>query len=103
MCPLRRTKGAASTRWSREQIQAARRAELAPLLRANGFDLYETGGENYILRQHPDIIVKRCFWRSTKDDHAACPEQRRGGNAIDFFVGVLGMSFSQAMEVILKG
>jgi len=82
------------TRWSREQIQAARRAALPELLRARGLSLRETGAGNYRITQHPGIIVKRSFWRD--------PDSNRAGNAIDFFVSVLGMSFNQAMEAITR-
>ncbi len=80
------------TRWSREQIQAARRASLPELLRARGLHLSEAGAENYHIGEHPGIIVKDCFWRD--------PDTERAGNAIDFFVAVLGLSFAQAMEEI---
>ena len=86
-CPQR-----ASSRWSSEQIRAARRTPLPPLLRARGLHLRETGAENYHIREHPDIIVKDCFWRD--------PHTQRAGNTIDFFVVVLGMSFTQAMKAI---
>jgi hypothetical protein len=89
MCPQRRTT------WTREQIHTARRAVLAPLLQAKGFHLVEAGTDNYRIREHPDIIVKHGFWRSSDND--------RGGNAIDFFVFVLGMSFNHAMQAILGG
>ena len=77
-----------------KQIQAARRTPLPELLCAKGFDLQELGAGNYRIRQHPGIIVKQCFWRSADDD--------RAGNAIDFFISVLGMSFAQAMEQITE-
>lgn len=83
------------TTWSKAQIQAARRVDLHDLLRAKGFHLREAGAENYHIQEHPGIIVKRSFWRSAHDD--------RAGNAIDFFVYVLGMSFAEAMTVILNG
>ena len=88
------------TRWSREQIQAARRASLPELLRARGFQLREAGAENYRISEHPAVVVKDCFWRSCDDEKArpVC----RGGNAIDFFIYVLGMSFNEAMEEITR-
>ena len=81
-------------RWSREQIQAARRASLPELLRDKGFHLYEAGADNYHLGEHPGIIVKSCFWRE--------PDTDRAGNAIDFFIYVLGMSFNEAMQEITR-
>lgn len=81
------------TKWTREQIQTARRSALPALLRARGFDLRETGAGNYRITQHPDIIIKAGYWRSGDCDKA--------GNAIDFFVTVLGMSFNEAMNIII--
>jgi hypothetical protein len=83
---------ATAPRWSREAIRAARRAPLPPLLLARGFHLRDTGAGNYHIREHPDILVKDCFWRD--------PLSQRAGNTIDFFVTVLGMSFAQAMDAI---
>lgn len=81
-------------RWSRAQIQAARRTSLPELLLARGLSLRETGAGNYRITEHPGIVVKRSFWRE--------PDSDRAGNAIDFFVCVLGMSFNQAMEAITR-
>jgi hypothetical protein len=52
----------------------------------------DPGAGNYHIREHPDIVVKDCFWRD--------PHSQRAGNTIDFFVTVLGMSFAQAMDAI---
>ena len=79
-------------RWSRAQIQAARRASLPELLNARCFGLRETGAGNFAIREHPGIVVKDSFWRDS--------DTERAGNAIDFFVQVLGMSFHDAMREI---
>jgi hypothetical protein len=50
--------------------------------------------EAFLLREHPDILVKDCFWRD--------PLNQCAGNTIDFFVVVLGMSFAEAMNAILS-
>lgn len=93
-CPPRKTPSPRrdSPRWTRAQIQAARRASLPELLSARGFHLRETGAENYHVHEHPGIIVKRSFWREV--------DSGRAGNAIDFLVEVLGMTFHQAMQEI---
>ena len=87
-CPPRRTP------WSRQQIQAARRASLPELLCAKGFHLRETGADNYRIGEHPGIVIKDSYWRD--------PTSERAGNTIDFFVAVLGMTFNQAMEAITR-
>jgi len=47
---------------------------------------------NYILPAHPGLIVKESYWR--------WPERNLAGNAIDFFMRVLGLSFHDAMRQI---
>ena len=77
-------------RWSREQIRAARLVPLAPLLQNRGLQLVQQEAGNFILPAYPGLIVKDSYWR--------WPESDRAGNAIDFFVQVLGMSFHEAMR-----
>ena len=75
--------------WTREQIRDARKAELAPLLEKRGYALVETGGGNHLVPAFPGLIVKESYWR--------WPERNLSGNAIDFLVQVLGLSFHAAM------
>jgi len=79
-------------RWSREQIRAARVASLVPLLRKRRLQLVEREAGNYILPAYPGLIVKDSYWR--------WPERNLAGNAIDFHVQVLGLSFHDAMRHI---
>ena len=64
--------------------------------------LRETGGGNYRIAEHPGIVVKDCFWRQEYSDRAGPVPAgaATSGNAIDFFVGVLGMSYNEAMSAI---
>ncbi|HAS81379.1 MAG TPA: hypothetical protein DCS43_01560 [Verrucomicrobia bacterium] len=80
------------TPWTREQIQAARRAPLPALLHNRGLHLRESGAGNYRISEHPGIVIKQSYWRD--------PDTERGGNTIDFFETVLGMIFNQAMAAI---
>ena len=80
-------------RWSREQIRAARLAPLLPLLQKRNLQLLEQGGGNFILLAFPGLILKDSYWR--------WPERNLAGNAIDFHVQVLGLSFNQAMREII--
>ena len=75
--------------WTREQIRAARMAALAPLLGKRGHQLVEQGGGNFLVPAFPGLIVKDSYWR--------WPERNQSGNAIDFLVQVLGLSFHAAM------
>lgn len=79
-------------RWSREQIRAARLAPLAPPLQQRGLQLVEQAAGNFLVPAYPGLIVKDSYWR--------WPERDRAGNAIDFFVQVLGLSFHDAMRAL---
>jgi hypothetical protein len=79
-------------RWSREQIRAARLAPLVPLLQKHGLKLVEGEAGNFVLAAYPGLIVKDSYWR--------WPERSLAGNAIDFHVQVLGLSFHDAMRQI---
>ena len=84
--------GRQGPRWSREQIRAARLVPLIPLLQKRGLQLVEREGGNFVLPAYPGLIVKDSYWR--------WPERNMAGNAIDFHVQVLGMSFHDAMGQI---
>lgn len=82
----------ATTRWSRAQIRAARLAPLVPRLQKHGLQLVAREAGNFILPAYPGLIVKDSYWR--------WPERNLAGNAIDFYVQVLGLSFHDAMRQI---
>ena len=74
-----------AARWSREQIRAARKAALAPLLQARGMELRELEAGNFTLPQaHRGLLLKDNYWR--------CPERQLAGNTIDFFTQILGLT-----------
>ena len=79
-------------RWSRDQIRAARLAPLAPLLQKHSLQLVEQEAGNFLLPAFPGLIVKDSYWR--------WPQRNLAGNAIDFHVQVLGLSFHEAMRQI---
>ena len=79
-------------RWSRQQIRAARMAPLAPLLQRRGLQLVERPADNFELAAYKGLLLKDSYWR--------WPERNLAGNAIDFFVQVLGLSFNDAMRQI---
>lgn len=76
-------------RWTRQQIRDARLAPLAGLLQQRGLQLVAREAGNFILPAYPGLIIKASYWR--------WPERNLAGNAIDFFVRVLGLSFHDAM------
>ena len=82
----------ATTRWTREQIRAARLAPLVPLLQQRKLELIAHEAGNFILPAYPGLIVKDSYWR--------WPERNLAGNAIDFHIQVLGLSFHDAMRQI---
>ena len=79
-------------RWSREQIRAARMAPLVSLLQRRGLQLIEQPADNFELAAYKGLLLKDSYWR--------WPEHNLAGNAIDFFVQVLNLSFSEAMHQI---
>jgi hypothetical protein len=81
-----------TSRWSREQIRAARMAPLVPLLQRRGLQLIERPADNFELAAYKGLLLKDSYWR--------WPERNLAGNAIDFFVKVLGLSFNDAMRQI---
>ena len=80
--------------WSRQDIRAARRVPLAPLLHKRGLVLRDRGGGNMETELYKGILIKAWFWR--------WPERDMSGNAIDFYTQVLGTSFNEAMREILE-
>ena len=79
-------------RWSREQIRAARLVPLVGLLQQRGLQLIAQEAGNFILPAFPGLSVKDSYWR--------WPERNLAGNAINFHVQVLGLSFHDAMRQI---
>jgi hypothetical protein len=86
--PLCKPQSQTGPRWSREQIRAARLAPLGPLLQERGLQLVAREAGNFLLPTYPGLLVKDSYWR--------WPERNLAGNAIDFHVQVLGLSFSAA-------
>lgn len=84
--------GAQRPRWTREQIRAARMAPLAPLLQKRGLQLIDLPAGNFELAAYKGLLLKDSYWR--------WPQRDLAGNAIDFFVLVLGLSFHDAMRQI---
>jgi len=63
-----------------------------PLLQKRGLHLVAGEAGNYTLPAFPGLILKDSYWR--------WPQRNLAGNAIDFHVQVLGLSFHQAMQDI---
>ena len=78
--------------WKKSEIRRARKVELAPLLIQRGLQLKKLADENFLVPRYDDLIVKKSYW--------IWPSNNLGGNAIDFFIVVQGMSFSQTMKLL---
>ncbi len=63
-----------------------------PLLHQRGLQVVEREAGNFALPAYPGLIVKDSYWR--------WPERDLAGNAIDFCVQVLGLSFHDAMRQV---
>ena len=83
-----------SASWTKAEIRAARRMPLKPLLEDLGLRLVPAGEDNYrVDGAGGGIVVKEHYWIS--------PDSGASGNAIDFLVKIRGMSFSEAMRMLL--
>jgi hypothetical protein len=67
---------------------------LVPLLRKRGFQLLELPADNFEVVAYKGLLLKDSYWR--------WPQRSLSGNAIDFFVQVLGLSFNDAMRQITE-
>ena len=67
-------------------------APLVPLIQKRGLQLVVREADNFTLPAFPGLIVKDSYWR--------WPERNLAGNAIDFHVQVLGLSFHDTMRQI---
>ena len=84
---------APAPRWTRQQIRAARITPLLPLLQKCGLQVRELPAGNFEALAYPGLLLKASYWR--------WPERNLAGNAIDFFMRVLGLSFHDAMRQII--
>jgi thermostable 8-oxoguanine DNA glycosylase len=81
--------------WSKADIRRARQIPLKPVLEKLGLRLENSNNGNYIVRDlHREIIIKDHFW--------VCTENGSAGNSIDFLVKIQGMSFANAMHLLLS-
>jgi hypothetical protein len=81
-------------RWTREQIRATRMMPLLPLLQRRGLRLRELQAGNYETLDFPGLLIKDSYWR--------WPTRDLAGNAIDFGMKVLKLSFHDTMLEITR-
>ncbi len=81
-----------NTYWSKEQIRSARRVDIVPLLQHQGVQLRDKAAGNYEVLQHRELIVKKNYWN--------WPDQDMQGNPIEYFMYVVGLSFTESMSEI---
>ena len=67
---------------------------LPPLLNKRGLALRDRGGGNLEIEQYKGLLLKASYWR--------WPDRDMAGNAIDFYVKVLGTSFHDAMKELTE-
>ena len=63
-----------------------------PCSKNSGLQLIELPAGNFELAAYPGLLIKDSYWR--------WPERNLAGNAIDFFMQVLGLTFNDAMRQI---
>lgn len=81
------------------QIRAARKMPLPPLLIQRGYKLHPLPNGNYSIvpdgsPRPADITIKESYWTSA--------QLQRSGNTIDFFTQIEGLSFFDAMRIIVQ-
>jgi hypothetical protein len=82
------------SRWTHAQIRDARQIPLKPVCEALGYRLIPTQNGNYnVLGLASELAVKDHYWVSA--------EAGTSGNTIDFLTSIHGMSFSQAMGLLM--
>ncbi len=86
------TRKAKASNWSREDIEAARTADLAPILARNGYQITVLPNGAVLLHGFRGLIIhaNRWTWKA----------ERLFGNTLDFFVTLEGKTFTQAMEIL---
>jgi hypothetical protein len=81
--------------WQRSDIRHARHIPLKPVLEKLGYRLGHIKDGNYVVRGLPqEVIIKDHYW--------VCTENGSAGNSIDFLVKIRGMSFADAMALLLS-
>lgn len=81
--------------WQRSEIRRARHIPLKPVLENLGYRLDQIKNGNYVVRDLPqEVVIKDHYWVSTENGSA--------GNSIDFLVKIRGMSFADAMSLLLS-
>lgn len=81
--------------WTKMDIRRARQVPLKPVLENLGYRLGPTKNGNYlVLDITPEITIKDHYW--------VCPETGSAGNSIDFLIKIKGMSFTNAVELLLS-
>jgi hypothetical protein len=99
---VHRSLGGGGSSWTKGEIRRARQVSLKPVLQSLGYQLQPLQNGNYVLlRLATEIVVKDHYW-VCKDQETADCVRKTAGNAIDFLVEVQGMSFNQAMDMLLS-
>jgi hypothetical protein len=63
-------------------------------LQQRGLPLRQHEAGNFELATHPGLLLKASYWR--------WPQRNLAGNAIDFCVQILGLSFHDALRALLR-
>jgi hypothetical protein len=81
--------------WQRSEIRRARHVPLKSVLDNLGYRLEQINDGNYLVRDLPqEIVIKDHYW--------VCTENGSAGNSIDFLVKIRGLSFNDAMSLLLS-
>ncbi len=79
-------------KWSKSEIQQARKLPLAPILSQRGIRLRKLPGDNYKVEPYDDLFIKFNYW--------IWKSKSINGNTIDYFIHVENLSFSETMQLL---
>ncbi|EKD26015.1 MAG: hypothetical protein ACD_79C01405G0007 [uncultured bacterium] len=80
--------------WTKSDIRYARKIMLVPILIKKGYSLRKLENDNFLIEnKFGKLIVKNNYWFRA--------DSKESGNAIDFFIYIEKLTFSDAMKILM--
>ena len=99
---VRRRPGEGGCPWTKEDIRHARQVALKPVLESLGYRLEPLKNGNYIISGTTPETCPATGGIIIKDHYWICTATGVAGNAIDFLVKIRGVTFNQAIRLLLS-
>ena len=91
------------TKYSEEEKQAARNANLLDYLQRRGYAVVKHGANEHMVKEHDSIKISNNLWcrfsRQNIDSNGEVSFE--GGNTLDFAMKIEGLTFPEAMQSIM--